>query len=177
MKPDAQEFAHRFPALARELGSTGCETLLSALTPRSLAAREVLIAEGTASSTIYLLREGSLAVTLASGGADLEVGRLDAGVIVGETSFVDGGPASATVAAIGDCRLLALPMSALEELRRQHPRVATGLLRALCHTLTGRLRSATDRLETLRGEAPAAGAAHTGGFVDALRALFGLARG
>jgi CRP/FNR family cyclic AMP-dependent transcriptional regulator len=117
----------------------------------------VLIEEGKPVAWLVLVLEGELAVSVAGGG---EVALLGAGEVVGEMSFVDTAPPSATVAARQ--RTLALFIDKTDMARKLESDVAFGyrFYRALAVFLVDRLRGANRRLagmrsETLTGEATA----------------------
>lgn len=66
----------------------------------------VLIRQGVPIDALFILLEGRLAVLL--GRQEREIARLNAGEIVGEMSFVDARPPSATVKALEDSTVFAL---------------------------------------------------------------------
>ncbi len=81
---------------------------------RHFVARDgVLIRQGVEIDALFILLEGHLSVWLASRGAEREIARLNAGEIVGEMSFVDARPPSATVKAMEDSTVYALPRAVL----------------------------------------------------------------
>jgi small-conductance mechanosensitive channel/CRP-like cAMP-binding protein len=65
---------------------------------------EVIAREGEAGASMFVLRRGEAAVTLAD--VDGEVARLTAGAFFGEMSLLTGDRRSATVTALADCELL-----------------------------------------------------------------------
>lgn len=73
----------------------------------------VLIRQGVEIDALFILLEGHLSVWLASRGSEREIARLNAGEIVGEMSFVDARPPSATVKALEDSTVYALPRAVL----------------------------------------------------------------
>jgi CRP-like cAMP-binding protein len=170
---NAKAFAQRFESLGDYLSTAEIEELLRHLPPRTVTAGDVLLREGEKSENAYLLWEGTLKVVLGSDDDAIDIGSIQAGTLVGEISFLDGGPASATVRATSDATLLTLSRTELETLRKAHPRIATSLLRALCKSLAARVRGASAALDRLRGVEPAQ---KKGGFVEGLRTLFGLAK-
>ena len=172
MKPTAKEFEKRFADLGSYLESEEVEVLLTHLTERQFAIGEIALREGDNTDTAYLVWDGRLVVTVGSGAEATEVGRCGPGVLLGEISFIDGGPATATVSAAESTRVMCITAAALDELRRSHPRIATSVLRAVCRQLATRVRAVTDMLEDVRlGETRKGGG---GGILDALRTLFGL---
>ena len=72
---------------------------------RRLVAGDQLILEGQPISAMYILIEGNLEVTNKGIGV---LAKLGIGEIVGEMSFIDAAPPSATVTAVDDCLVLQL---------------------------------------------------------------------
>ena len=115
----------------------------------------VLIEEGKPVAWLVLVLEGELAVSVSGVG---EVARLGAGEVVGEMSFVDTAPPSATVAARQ--RTLALFIDKADLVRKLESDMAFGyrFYRALAVFLADRLRGADRKMVdarsgTLPGEA------------------------
>jgi CRP/FNR family cyclic AMP-dependent transcriptional regulator len=92
-----------------QLDDDDVEWMLRVGTQRFVAAGGVLIEQGVASDSVFILLEGQLAVWLQPRrGVKRELARLNAGEIVGEMSFVDARPPSATVVASEDSTVFAL---------------------------------------------------------------------
>jgi small-conductance mechanosensitive channel len=70
------------------------------MTPRVFAAQSVLIREGDAGATMFVLAEGLVEVHTNAPGRDFTVGRIEPGEFVGEMSLLTGEPRSATVIAV-----------------------------------------------------------------------------
>jgi CRP-like cAMP-binding protein len=171
--PSRAELVQRCPALVEGLAPADLDTLIAVLEERSLAADEVLLREGETSSCAYLVWSGSFRIVVGPENASVAAGELGPGSWLGEVSLVDGEPPSATAIASGPAVVLALPGAALERLRQENPRLAACLVRALCVTLAGRVRAATERLESLRGAPSQPAAEPRRGIMAALRALMG----
>jgi CRP-like cAMP-binding protein len=114
----------------------------------------VLIEEGKPVAWLVLVLEGELAVSVAGVG---EIARLGPGEVVGEMSFVDTAPPSATVAARERTLALFIDKAALS--RKLESDVAFGyrFYRALAVFLADRLRDADRRLVDGRSGALEAG--------------------
>ena len=111
---------------------------------RQVPAGSVLIREGSEIDKIYILLDGSLRVMLAAA-AGREVARLFSGEVVGEMSFVDSRPPSATVTAVEESLVLEVPRDPL--LRRlQTPEFAARFYHALAVFLADRLRATVGQL-------------------------------
>ena len=102
----------------------------------TLKAGDCLVNEAATSNTMYWLQTGQLVVTKRKGTADIELGHIYSGELVGEMSFLDGKPRSATVRAITDCELIEIPRESFEKVFEGQPQWFQGLVK----TLTDRLR-------------------------------------
>jgi len=97
-----------------QLNDDDVEWMLAAGAKRQVPAGGVLIRQGVPADSVFILLEGRLAVWLApKRGPEREIARLNAGEIVGEMSFVDARPPSATVKALEDSTVFALTKAAL----------------------------------------------------------------
>ncbi len=101
-----------------------------------------LIHEGVAVDTFYILLQGEVSVL--QGAARREIARLGAGEIVGEMSFVDARPPSATVKTLTDVVVCALPTRTLGEALEKDTAFAARFYKAVATFLSDRLRRATD---------------------------------
>ena len=113
------------------------EWMLTVGSTRSLAAGEVLIRRGDPVDAVYIVLHGAFAVTV----GDREINRLGSGEVVGEMSFVDARPPSATVTAIEPSSVFAVPRVALSTRLDADTAFAAGFYRALTLFLSDRLRS------------------------------------
>jgi CRP/FNR family cyclic AMP-dependent transcriptional regulator len=95
-----------------QLTDEDVEWLLDHGRSRSVPAGGVLIRQGGEVDAVFILLEGRLSVWLAGRG-EREIARLNAGEIVGEMSFLDARPPSATVRALEDSTVFAVPRGEL----------------------------------------------------------------
>jgi len=108
---------------------------------------DVLIYEGEPVDALFILLDGSLKVS--AGGA--QVATLLSGEIVGEISFVDSRPPSATVTAAQYSHVLAIPRALLHAKIETDAWFASRFFRALAIFLADRLRVTTARLASGSG--------------------------
>lgn len=101
-----------------------------------------LIHEGVPVDTFYIVLEGEL--TVLQGSAKRQIARLGAGEIAGEMSFVDARPPSATVKAVSEVVVCAIPKRTLELGLEQDTAFAARFYKAVATFLSDRLRKATD---------------------------------
>lgn len=107
-----------------------------------LMPNEYLMREGEESTEMYYLQSGTLVVYKRRGDGDHQIGNIIAGELVGEMSFLDKMPRSASVKALSDCVLVKIPPEKLEQTMETMPKWFSALL----HTLTERLRKANARI-------------------------------
>ena len=92
-----------------QLNDDDIEWLLAAGTKRYVPAGGTLIQQGVPVDAVFILLEGKLSVWLkVRKSPEREIARLSAGEIVGEMSFVDARPPSATVRALEDSTVFAI---------------------------------------------------------------------
>ena len=121
------------------LNDSDIDWMVAAATKQDVLVGETLIHEGKAVHSVYLVLDGQLAVTVkASEGR--EVARLRCGEVVGEMSFVDSRPPSATVRAVEKSRVLAIPRNRLNTKLTQDIAFSARFYRAIAVFLSDRLR-------------------------------------
>jgi CRP/FNR family cyclic AMP-dependent transcriptional regulator len=107
-----------------------------------LMPNEYLMREGEESTEMYYLQSGTLAVFKRKGDQEHQIGTIISGELVGEMSFLDKNPRSASVKAMSDSVLVVVPLEKLENALSTMPKWFSALL----HTLTDRLRKANARI-------------------------------
>lgn len=107
-----------------------------------LMPNDYLMREGEDSTEMYYLQSGTLAVFKRKGDQEYQIGSIIAGELVGEVSFLDQNPRSASVKAMGECTLVVIPHDKLEQTLESLPK----WLGALLNTLTERIRKANGRI-------------------------------
>jgi CRP/FNR family transcriptional regulator, cyclic AMP receptor protein len=105
----------------------------------------VLIYEGRAIEDLYVVLEGALTVSVRAIG-NKKVATLFAGEIVGEISFVDSRPPSASVITVQDSYLLVLSRAVLTGKLNSDDAFASRFYRAIATLLADRLRKTTSYL-------------------------------
>lgn len=89
---------------------------------RALPAGALVVSEGDAGDSVFLIASGSVRVLVVGGhGRPLEIRRLDAGDFFGEVAALSGRPRSATVVAVTSCELLEVDRWALAKLVEARP--------------------------------------------------------
>ncbi|MEM9503671.1 MAG: cyclic nucleotide-binding domain-containing protein [Cyanobacteria bacterium P01_E01_bin.43] len=120
--------------------------LVSAGYRYELAGGEVLIQEGSTIAAIYLILAGQFVVSIERS-HDTAIARLSSGEVVGEMSFVDHLPPSATVTAVEPAVVLAIRRDVLEQKLAQDVGFAKRWYQALATLLSIRLRGTVEHLE------------------------------
>jgi CRP/FNR family transcriptional regulator, cyclic AMP receptor protein len=110
---------------------------------RRVRAGEALIEEGRRIDSVIFLLQGELLVSARAAG---EITRLGVGEIVGEMSFVDSAPPTATVTAVGECLALFLDREAVLKKLQTDSAFGCRFYRALAIFLADRLRDNVRRL-------------------------------
>ena len=122
--------------LAAELDEKQCEVLASIARERSLESGEVLFSEDEEDSRLYVIVEGRLAVTQSLGRDRWDTLKLlNNGDMAGESGFLEGGPHTVTLRAVGQTRVIAIEREEFEALLDDHPRLVYMVMRAIIHYL------------------------------------------
>ncbi len=103
---------------------------------------DFLIHEGDKSTQMYYLVKGTLGVYKRKGDGLAQIGNILEGEVVGEMSFLDEAPRSASVKALVDSELVEIPHEKFEAFFKTLPT----WYQALIHTLLDRLRRANARI-------------------------------
>lgn len=110
---------------------------------RGVAAGEALVREGMECRSVSILLTGSMAVTIKGLG---QVATLGAGEVIGELSFVDSAPPSATVTATTACDILEVDKRILAEQLARNEGFARRFYQAIAMFLADRLRGTVRRM-------------------------------
>ena len=133
---------------------------------RTISANGVLVREDDPSETIFFIADGLFEVYVYGGSSSrLKVGQLGPGEIIGEISWLDRKPISASVRAVEVSSVIALSIASLERKLAADPGFAARLFRAIATLTAERLRTTTSQVRRaeLGGQraAPADSAAAT----------------
>lgn len=128
-----------------ELSDSDVDWLVDVGKKTPIIAGATLIAEGCPVDTLYVLLEGALVVSI-SALEGRQLAQLASGEVVGEMSFVDADPPSATVKTLEDSLVLAVPRQALAEKLHNDEGFGCRFYRALAVLLSRRLRGTVQKL-------------------------------
>lgn len=109
----------------------------------TLAANEILLREAEITHNMFWVQSGQLVVTKKRGNEDVVLGYIHSGELVGEISFLDSHPRSATVKAVTEVELIEIPQETFDKVFQSQPK----WLEVLVKTLAERLRKANARIK------------------------------
>jgi len=124
-----------------QLGDEDVEWLRRTGAVHPFAPGDVLIEQGRQVEAVFIVLHGTFAVSTRTAGQVAEVG---AGEILGEMSFIDSRPTSATVRATTDAAVLTVAKELLSRRIAAEPLFAARFYRALALFLSDRLRAMED---------------------------------
>lgn len=127
--------------LFQSLSGPSVDWIIDHSTETSIAEGEVVIHEGTQIESLYLVTEGLLGVYVSGIGGSKRIGQLGAGAVVGEMSFVESVPTSASLVAMEPTTLLSISRGELTAKMAADPVFAVDFYRSLAITLSQRLRA------------------------------------
>ena len=113
----------------------------------------VFISEGAPNGYIYMVLSGELEVFLpdtAERFSKVTLAKRVAGHYVGEYSFLDSSPASASVKTVGDCILFQIPHEEVENVFRTDHEIGQVIYRNLLTNLVDRLRESHHELDVIQ---------------------------
>jgi CRP-like cAMP-binding protein len=110
---------------------------------------QAVVHQGIALDDLFIVTAGWAVVEVEGLG---RIATLGSGEIVGEMSFVDSAPPSATVRADGACTLLALDRREVKVRLADNPGFAGRFYKAMAMFLADRLRGTVDRMKTGPGQ-------------------------
>ena len=128
-----------------ELDDDDVEWMMATGRKQRIPAGSTLIFEGKAIDAMYILLDGVMAVS-SKALNNTEIARLLPGDVVGEMSFVDARPPSATVKAIENATVLTIARAELTRRLEKNQAFAARFYRALAIFLADRLRSTVSLL-------------------------------
>ncbi len=106
---------------------------------------DALMKEGDNSNSMYWVQGGTLRLFKKKGAGFIELGVVHSGEVVGEMSFLDNQPRSASVEALQPCDIVEIPRGNFDEFINAQP----SWMKSLIQTLVKRLRTTNNRLREL----------------------------
>jgi hypothetical protein len=105
----------------------------------------LIMKEGYTSNSMYWVQSGTLRLYKKKAPGFIELGVVHSGEVVGEMSFLDDAPRSASVEALQPCDIVEIPRGKFDEFINAQP----SWMKALVKTLVSRLRSTSNRVKEL----------------------------
>lgn len=132
-------------ALFADIGPDDLDAVASLLRLRKFSKRHTLLYEGDPSDALYIIKDGSVAVTHTGGdGRETILSILKEGDVLGEMGVLDESPRSATVTLLRDTQVFILPRDEFLDLLSQRPQLNRSIITALC----ARLRATNRTVQT-----------------------------
>ena len=140
----------RNSSVGAELFEDEAKTLAAILGVLQLKDGELLVSEGGAEQTLFILVSGKLGViSVVTGGTEKLVHTMKVGECAGTRAVVDRTPRKATLRAVGNATVYTLTPEAFEALVDAHPRLSYKVMRALfrnTHTNLMRMNQESQQL-------------------------------
>ncbi len=114
-------------------------------TVRTFPRRAIIVTEGDDTDSLYVVLSGKARVFVADDrGREVQLNQLGPGEYFGEITL-DGGPRSASVTALEDCRCAVVKRGEFDTFLEQHPELALHIVRKLAR----RVRDLTENVRSL----------------------------
>ena len=121
------------------------DQIAAVATVRTFPKRAIIVTEGDDTDSLYVVLSGKARVFVADEkGREVQLNQLGAGEYFGEVTL-DGGPRSASVMAVEDCRCAVVKRTELTTFLEQHPDLALHIMRKLAR----RVRDLTENVRSL----------------------------
>ncbi len=138
----SKEFLRKLPLFA-ELTEDDLDQLCQVAMPTAIKAGEVLMEEGSAPDSLYVIQDGEFEVTKHAGKQEVVLSVRKTGEVVGEMAVIEQAPRMATLRALKDSQVLKISEEAFFRVLSCSPTAA----KAMLHTFAQRLRSTQGLLE------------------------------
>jgi CRP-like cAMP-binding protein len=106
-------------------------SLADQLQPKRMEPGEILFAQGTEDTALYVIASGIVEISRQVGAINETIGSIGAGEYVGEVTLLTGAPHGATAAARTYCQIYRLPREAIEPMLSQNAALAAALDRSI----------------------------------------------
>lgn len=120
-------------ALFAELSTAQRKMVLASMKQRAITRGEVLVRQGDASSSLFIVLHGSFQAVRDDN--PVPIAEIHAGELIGEIGFLGGTPRTATVTAIRDAAILELDGAAYARIAKESPAVVSAMLAAVARRL------------------------------------------
>jgi CRP/FNR family cyclic AMP-dependent transcriptional regulator len=128
-----------------QLSDENIEWMIAKGKRENIPAGTVLIEEGKPSDLVYIVLDGLLGVFVKAGKSENLIAQRSTGEILGEMSFIDDRPPTATVKTLEKSFLFTLPKPTLAEKLEEDRDFAARFYRGIAVSLSYRLRESMER--------------------------------
>ena len=118
-------------SLGQELEKDECQVLTTVMKVKDLKDGEVLVKEGEADNTLFVLTAGKIGVYNTADDKESLVYTMKVGEVAGTRAFVDLAPRRATLKAIGDSTVYTMLPEDFESLLDTNPKIVYKVMRGL----------------------------------------------
>lgn len=141
-------------SLLSELDDSDIQWIFDAGDEQQVISGTTIIQEGTKPQALFFVLEGLVGISVSSAG-DSQLAKLGPGELMGDISFLENRPATATVTAVETSLLLAVPCTALTRKLNEDTPFAARLYRSFALISSRRLRERVGTLgQQLQAKAP-----------------------
>ena len=131
--------------LLGQLSDENIEWMIAQGKRENIPAGTVLIEEGKPSALVYIVLDGLLGIFVRAGQDENLIAQRGAGEILGEMSFIDDSPPTATVKTLEPSILFTLPKTTLADHLEENRDFAARFYRGIAVSLSYRLRESMER--------------------------------
>ncbi|MBL4851794.1 MAG: cyclic nucleotide-binding domain-containing protein [Gammaproteobacteria bacterium] len=117
--------------LGKDLDTSDCVALITAMNVHEFTNGDVLVNEGDLDHTLFILTEGAITVNSTISGKETTMYTMKVGECAGTRAFLDLAPRQATLKAQGDTTVYTLTPEDFEGLLDTHPKVVYKFMRGL----------------------------------------------
>jgi len=107
-----------------------------------------LFIEGTPSTSLFIIRKGAVSIRKVKGKHFVEVAKITSNEVIGELSFFDRQPRSATAVALVEVEAIEISFDAMEKIYNSIP----DYMKTIAAAMAERLRKANDQIRLLQKE-------------------------
>src|SRR5690606_14950130 len=102
----------------------------------------VIFKEGQSSRCMYLIKKGGVSIRKTKGSAQVEIAKVYSNEVIGELSFFDRQPRSASAVAITEVEVVEIDFESLDKMYQKVP----SYLKSILNAVAERLRKADDTI-------------------------------
>ncbi len=137
--------------LFRNLTAKELELVKQNMVNKSFKKDELVFKEGDHSRDLYFLTKGKMTVYIYLPDSDSQkrLFTYAPGTVLGEMSFLDGDPRSASVWAVEKSEAMCLPIESFQRLSQKYPELTTKFMKNLALEISGRLRRTSNQVRLL----------------------------